>query len=136
MLDTSVSSNQFHANLRCTKLVSWNQFLFYITRCIGKTLNITYSEIVFIALGFQHAWHIGFKQSVWCKSTLHETGFLELVPLLYNLLHWKNTKYYIFWESIYSLRYPTCLTHRFQAISFMQIYVARNWLIGTCSSFI
>jgi hypothetical protein len=136
MLDTAVSSNQFHANLLCTKLVAWNQFLLYITFCIWKTLNIIYSESVFIAFGIQHAWHSGFKQSASCKFTLHETGCLELVPLLYNLLHWKNTKYYIFWECIYSLRYPTCLTQRFQAISFMPIYVARNWLLGTSSSFI
>jgi hypothetical protein len=136
MLDTAVSSNQLHANLRCTKLVSWSQFLFYITCCIGKTLNITYSESVFIALGIQHDWHSGFKQSASCKFTFQENGCLELVPLIYNLLHWKNTKYYIFWECTYSLRYPTCLTQRFQATSFMQLYVARNWLLGTSSSFI
>ena len=85
--------------------------LFYVTCCIGKTLNITYSESVFIVLGIQHVEHSGFKQSVSCKFTLHVTGSLEPVPLSYNLLQWKNTKYYIFWEWICSLRYPACKAH-------------------------
>jgi len=28
----------------------------------------------------------GFKQSISCKFTLHETGYLEPVPVLFNLL--------------------------------------------------
>jgi hypothetical protein len=70
--------------------------LLNITYCSGKTINITYSESVFIALGIQHAEQSGFKQSVSSKRTLHDTGCLEPIPLLYNLLQWKNTKYYIF----------------------------------------
>jgi len=88
MPNTAVSSNQFLANLRCTKLVFWNQFLYYITYCSGKTLNITYSESIFIALSIHHVENSGFKQSISCKFTLHETGCLEPVPLLYNLLQW------------------------------------------------
>jgi hypothetical protein len=58
------------------------QFLFYIAYCSGKTLNITYSESVFIALVIQHAEETCFKQSVSCKRTLHETGSLEPAPPL------------------------------------------------------
>jgi len=46
MSNIAASSSQFHANLRSTKLVVWNQYLFYINYCSGKTLNITYSERV------------------------------------------------------------------------------------------
>jgi len=45
----------------------------------------------------------GFKQSVLWKFTLHETGCLEPVPLLYNLLQWKNNKYYILWSVFIAL---------------------------------
>jgi hypothetical protein len=53
MLHTAVSKKQFHAILLCTKLDARNQFLFYISCCIGKSLNITYSESVFLDLGTQ-----------------------------------------------------------------------------------
>jgi hypothetical protein len=190
MQKRSFSSNQFLANVRCTKLVTWMQFLFYITYCSEKKLNITYSESVFIALVIQHAEETcfkqsvsckrtlhetgclepapplnitycsgktlsitysesvfialviqcdeqsGFKQSVSCKPSFHETGCLEPVPLLYNLLQWKSFNYCLFRECIYSLRYPKCRRDRFQATSFLQTYVARNWLLGCSSSFI
>jgi hypothetical protein len=70
MLTTAVSSNRFHANLRCTKLVAWKQFLFYIIRCIGKTLNITYSESVFIALAIQHTKRI--RHIIMCLAPLYK----------------------------------------------------------------
>ena len=125
--------SQFHANLLCTKLVAWNQFLFYITCCSGRTLNMTYSESVFIALGIQHAEHSGFKHSVSCKRTLHKTGCLELFYVNCCIGKTLNITYS---ECIYSLRNPTCRTKRFQAVSFMQIYVPRNWLFETSTSFL
>ena len=89
-MQTYVAQNWLLGTLLCN-LLHW------------KTLNMTYSESVFIALGIQHVKHSGFKQSVSCKFTFHETGCLEPVPLLYKLLQWKNTKYYIFWACIIAL---------------------------------
>jgi hypothetical protein len=80
MPNKHVSSNQSLANVRSTKLVAWNKFLFYINYCSGKTLNITYSGSEFIALGIQHIEQTCFKQSASCKLTLHETGYMEPDP--------------------------------------------------------
>ena len=133
---TAVSSNQFLSNVRCKKLVAWNQFLFYIDCCIGKTLNIKYSESVFIALGIQHIEHSGFKQLVSSKLTLHETGCFETVPLLYNLLQWKNTNYYIFWECMFNPSYPACKAHASYyhvscpALQYFQHYLINRTIFG------
>jgi len=69
MSKTAVSSNQFHANLRCTKLVAWNQFLFYITYCSDKTLSITYSECVYVALGIQYAKRM--RHIIMCPAAIY-----------------------------------------------------------------
>jgi hypothetical protein len=54
--------------------------------------------------------------NIWTRTdnniTVHRTGNVHEIAqwdvLMQTLLQWKNSKYYIFWVCVYSIRYPAC----------------------------